>query len=72
MPSKRFSLKIEASEIERYYRGTVRSILVTTSDGLRVQFPANLVLPYVARSGVHGQFILSYDQNGKAQSLKRV
>jgi len=72
MPTAQFPLAIEASDIERYYRGIARNILVTTTTGLKIQFPANLILPYVTRYGVHGQFLLSYDQNGKAQSLQRL
>jgi len=72
MPSAEFSLHLDASEIERYYRGKAKSILVNSSTGLKVQFPANLILPYVARDGVNGRFLLMYDQNGKALSLKRM
>ncbi len=72
MPSVQFSLHIQASEVERYYRGSARSILVKSSNGLKVRFPANLILPYIARDGVNGQFILRYDKNGKALSLQRL
>jgi len=72
MPSAEFSLNLSASEIQRYYRGKTRSILVKASNGLNVQFPANLILPYVARDGVRGRFLLSYDQKGKALSLQRL
>ena len=72
MPSAEFSLHLDASEIERYYRGKAQSILVSTTKGLKLQFPANLILPYVARDGVSGRFLLSYDQNGKALSLRRL
>jgi len=72
MPTAQFQLVIEASDFERYYRGTARNILVTSATGLKIQFPANLLLPYVSRNGVHGNFLLNYDQNGKARSLKRL
>lgn len=72
MPSVKFSLQIRASEIEKYYRGQAQSILVTAYSGIKIQFPANLILPYVAHDGVHGHFILTYDQHGKAISLQRL
>lgn len=71
MPNALFSLNIKASELEKYYRGQATSILVTALNGLKIRFPANLILPYVAHNGIHGRFILQYDDNGKAQSLKR-
>ncbi len=72
MPSVQFSLNIEASEIKKYYSGQAKNIIVTGSNGLKIQFPANLILPYVAHNGVSGNFILKYDGNGKAQSLQRI
>lgn len=72
MPSAEFSLHLSASEVERYYQGKAQSVIVTATNGLNLQFPANLILPYVARDGVRGRFILSYDQNGKALSLTRM
>lgn len=72
MPTAEFSLNLSASKIEAYYRGRAQSIIVRATNGLKLQFPANLILPYVARDGVKGQFLLSYDQNGKALSLRRL
>lgn len=72
MPSAEFSLNLNAAQIKSYYRGKAQNILVKASNGLNVQFPANLILPYVARDGVNGRFLLSYDQKGKALSLKRL
>ena len=71
MPTAKFSIQIDASEIEKYYQGRVRNILVKANNGLKIQFPANLILPYVTHSGVSGQFILQYEDNGKATSLRR-
>ncbi len=72
MPSIDFSLNVRADEMEKYYRGTARNILVKASNGLKVQFPANLLLPYVSRDGVNGRFLLIYDDHGKAQSLRPI
>ncbi len=72
MPSVEFTLHLNVAEVEQYYRGQAQSILVRTVDGLKLQFPANLIVPYVTRDGVNGRFLLSYDQNGKALSLSRL
>jgi hypothetical protein len=72
MPTAQFSIRIEASEIEKYYQGRVRHILVKATNGLKIQFPANLILPYVTHSGVSGQFLLHYEKSGKATSLKQL
>ena len=72
MPEAKFNLIIEAAEIKKYYQGKAKNILVTASNGLKIQFPANLILPFVTHEGVSGNFILYYDLNGKAQSLERL
>jgi len=71
MPSAQFSIRIDAREIEKYYRGQARSVVVKATNGLKIQFPANLLLPYISHDGVKGHFILNYDERGKAQSLHR-
>jgi len=72
MPSVTFPLNISASDLEKYYRGHVHNILVMSDQGLKIQFPANLVQPYVNHFGVSGQFLLEYDQSGKAIALNRI
>jgi len=72
MPSVQFSICIEADEIEKYYRGQARNVVVKATNGLKIQFPANLLLPYVSHSGVTGHFVLNYDDRGKAESLRRL
>ena len=72
MPSAQFSIRIEAEEIEKYYRGEARSVIVKATNGLKIQFPANLLLPHISHDGVNGHFLLNYDERGKAQSLRRL
>ncbi len=72
MPSSTFALNINAHDLEKYYRGHVHNILVKSEQGLKIKFPANLILPYVDHFGVKGRFLLEYDQQGKAISLNRI
>jgi len=72
MPSVKFQLNIQAKDIEKYYQGRVLTIITTTTNGLKVQFPAKLVIPHITHHGVKGLFLLAYDQNGKAESLKAI
>ncbi len=72
MPQIDFNIKISPSELEKYYAGTAKIISVVANNGQRLQFPANLILPYVSHSGVFGHFVLDYSSSGKANSLIRV
>jgi len=71
MLTAKFSIKIAPEEIKKYYQGSARNVVARASNGLKIQFPANLLLPYVAHNGVCGHFVLTYDENGKVESLLR-
>jgi len=58
-----FSLNITANEFLPYYQGTIQNVVVTTSQGIKVQFPAMHLRMYLTASGIHGQFCLQTQQN---------
>lgn len=68
----RFYLHIPAEVYLSYYQGRARDVLVTTHEGLRVQFSAALLRPYVTRDGVWGEFRLRYDVHRRLVGLDRV
>ena len=68
----RFRLRIDPDEFEAYYRGEVRNVLVTSIDGRRLQFPANILRPFVTRDGIEGLFVLRYDADGRFHSIERL
>ena len=72
MPQASFFINLNAQEVQKYYRGQAQSVIVKSNQGLKIQFPANLILPYIGHTGVYGQFVLEYQMNGKAVSLQRV
>ena len=72
MREYRFRIALPAERYLAHYQGVVRGVVVTAEDGTRVEFPAELLRPFVTRDGVYGQFVLRADANGKLQSLQRV
>ncbi len=66
-----FSLSISAEEYLPYYRGQVKDVRVKSHDGRTVRFPANILRPFVGRDGIHGSFVLEYDQNNKFKGIRR-
>ena len=72
MRSIRFSLSISPQEMLRYYRGEVQTVIVTTEDGLRAQFPAVLLRAHVTENGIFGRFQLTFDSNNRQAGLKRI
>ena len=67
-----FSLAITPEAYLQYYRGNARSVIVTSDDGRKIQFPANALQPYIKTDGINGRFRLIYDKNHKFIKLERL
>jgi len=65
-------LNITSAEFWHYYAKNANSVLATSHDGRRVQFPANALQPFVTHSGVQGAFKLVIDENTKLKSINRI
>ncbi len=65
-------LNITSAEFEHYYAQNINSVIATSHDGQRVQFPAKILRPFVTVSGVQGRFKLVMDKNKKLKSISRV
>ncbi len=70
--SVEFTLDISRQVYLQYYSGRIKSVIVRSTEGRRVQFPANLLTSHVTHSGVKGLFVLHYLENGKALSLDKI
>ena len=72
MKEIRFFLDIPSHRYLAYYQGAAQNISVTSVDGLRVRFPANVLRPHLTHYGIKGEFVLQYDDNNKFMGLRRV
>jgi len=66
-----FSLNLAYPEFLPYYQGQVSGIVVTSTQGVRVQFPAMHLRKFVTPSGIHGYFRLE-TKNNKFFSLTKL
>jgi hypothetical protein len=67
-----FHLRIPPEKYLDYYRGTVRHVIVRSTSGQTVQFPASLLQRFVVKEGIYGDFVLVCDDNNKCIELQRV
>lgn len=67
-----FHLELSSEEFLDYYRGTAKSVFVRARSGQTVQFPASLLQRHVLPDGIHGDFVLTCDDQHKCVSLERV
>lgn len=72
MPEIRFRLNISPEQYLSYYQGAVRNVIATSSDGRRVQFPADRLRPFVTHDGVRGEFVLEFDADNRFVALRRL
>lgn len=66
-----FHLHISVEQYLDYYRGTANSVVVWTTSGQTVQFPASLLQRSISSEGIHGDFVLLCDDNHKCIELQR-
>ena len=67
-----FHLAISPGQYLDYYRGVMRHVVVRSTSGQTVQFPASLLQRFVTNAGVHGDFVLTCDENHKCLGLERL
>jgi len=58
-----FSINITADEFLPYYQGKIHNVVVTTSKGVKVQFPAMHLRKFLTTNGIKGYFCLETQQN---------
>lgn len=72
METVRFYLHLSAEQMQSYYQGFARNVVVRASDGRRIQFPAQWLRRFVMADGVHGLFEMRFGDNRKLIDLRRI
>lgn len=62
-------ISLSAEEFLKVYRGSANRVFIRSREGRSVSLPARHLQPFLTHEGVHGSFILTFDQNGKMISL---
>lgn len=72
MPSLLLDIAIPAERLQAVYRGQANRVLLRSRDGQRVNLAAHHLRPFIGHNGVHGSFILEFDEQGALLSLRRL
>jgi glucose-6-phosphate isomerase len=67
-----FRLNLSREQALCYYQGAARAVIVTTTTGQKLQFPAERIRAFVGPDGIQGTFSIRFDQNNRLIDLKRV
>tara|TARA_Y100000588_G_scaffold339404_1_gene382066 strand:- start:16 stop:240 length:225 start_codon:yes stop_codon:yes gene_type:complete len=65
-------LSISADDYLRYYSGSVKHVVATTTDGRNARFPANVLQKVVDHNGIYGRFRIHFSDSGKFLSIERL
>ena len=67
-----FHLNISEQQYLSYYRGAVRQVIVKSTTGATIQFPASLLTRCVSVGGIQGHFRLTCDDAFKGSEIQRL
>ena len=65
-------LSISADKYKLLYQGAARTVYARATDGRSVQFPADILRPFLLRDGIQGIFRIRFDQKGKYQGIDKL
>ena len=65
-------LNIPYETFEKHYSGAANTVNGVSREGLRVQFPTNILQRFVSQQGVIGTFAIEFDDNYKFKSIRRL
>lgn len=72
MPALVINLVIAPEEYQRLYAGTAKTVSARSADGRWVQFPANILRPFVTRDGIRGRFMIRFTDDSRFESIEKL
>lgn len=69
MQTVTLDISISKDEWLKIYRGETNLVFAKSRDGRSIKFPANILSKYTTHNGVHGSFVISFNDAGKFQSI---
>lgn len=72
--SKKISIdiRITSEEFMKLYEGSAKNANGVARDGRRIQFPANILRPFLMHTGISGSFEIEFDEQMKFTSIRRI
>lgn len=67
-----FQLAISAAAFTEYYRGAGRTVQVRTEAGQTIRFPASALQAYITRDGIHGRFMIQFDESNRLIGIQKI
>ena len=72
MPQIFVDLKITKDQLLKFYSGHAKNVRAMSLCGRQIQFPVEILRPYVKNDGIYDTFAIEYDASGKFVDIKRI
>jgi len=66
------SLSISAHDYLAHYQGSVKEVVASSIDGRKIRFPSTILQPFVSHEGIHGRFVIHFDDKNKFQGIDKI
>jgi len=67
-----FGLSIKYEDYLSYYQGLASRVRLRADNGQIIVFPASRLKPFLGHNGIHGRFLITFDENNKLVSMERI
>jgi hypothetical protein len=67
-----FDISISSDRYEALYSGAVKDVQAVSREGLRVRFPGRILQKYLNHQGVHGTFVIEFDDANKFKAITKI
>jgi len=65
-------ISLPSDRYEALYAGSVKDVQVISREGVRVRFPGMILQKYLQHDGVHGTFVIEFDDANKFRAITRI
>jgi len=66
------SLNISKTEYLKWYSGSATTVTAKTQQGVSINFPANILKPFITHYGVQGVFEIEFDADNRFVRVNRL
>lgn len=72
MKTLTLDISIPADRYEALYSGAVKDVQAVSREGLSVRFPGRILQKFLNHQGVHGTFVIEFDDANKFKAIKKI
>ena len=68
----KFSINLSYERFLSVYQGHAKYVVARAYDGRNIQFPAEVLKPYLTKAGIYGNFAIHFDSQNKFKTLEKI